>query len=92
MSSTAWWTAGFVLIAWAGQCVLGAYVAGTKRRSRVAGFLTGLFLGVVGVLMLVLMPARPEKKTRRPTVDHYGWKPMDETEETVGDWITQPQP
>lgn len=92
MSATAWMAVGFVLAVWAAFCWLGAYVAGAKRRSRAEGFWLGFCLGIFGVLIEALLPTKPEprKAKRRDTVDHYGWKPMNEEEETVGDWIAKP--
>ena len=93
MSSTAWFYAGLVAAAWAAQCGLGVYVAWAKRRSRAEGFLLGFFLGIFGVMIAAFLPTKPDprEKKRRPTVEHYKWTPMDETEETVGDWLTQPR-
>ena len=72
---------------------VGAKLATGKRRPAFEGALLGFLLGVIGLLIEALLPTRnaPRAKRRTPTVEHYQWKPMSETEKTVGDWLAPPR-
>lgn len=81
---------------WVACWFAGAYVAGAKHRPRVEGFILGFAFAAIGVLIEALLPAGPEprgkaKRRRVPTAEYYREPKYDETEDTVGDWLTRPE-
>lgn len=47
------------VIAWVGSACLGAWIAHQKHREPGEGFMLGLFLGLIGLFIELLLPTKP---------------------------------
>ena len=74
------------------MAAIGAYVSGVKRRAPVEGFILGLLMGPLGVVVAALLPTiEGPKPSRRPKTFREEVEEEEELPEIVNwrDWVAR---